>query len=276
MNGGVPPYFNMFGAAGMPQLSQAQQTQHHQNKSSLSQQPGTAQVTPPNNPFMNGAAHVSLAQAHQGAQNPFFSNGNMPPPMTIPQNTPQPANPFLLANTAFLASGNGSNMNNTAQQTLNGQQQMQQQQQPQHHQQPPNNPNAMFLANAAHMQQQQTGGNGPSHTQHPTTAQQQAVAFARMAVENVGVDPTSNNSDSPPPQKPKAIMHPHDHDVMCGRGGLTNFHRGNVWYRRLVKCNRPLYRESAKYTKLLVSKAIVQAVHSQNPPVSKRVEDCLA
>lgn len=64
----------------------------------------------------------------------------------------------------------------------------------------------------------------------------------------------------------KDILKPHDHDVMCGRGGLTNFHRGNVWYRRLVRCNRQLYRDSAKYTKLLVSKAIVQAVQSQNPP----------
>lgn len=59
---------------------------------------------------------------------------------------------------------------------------------------------------------------------------------------------------------------PHDHDVLCGRGGLTNHHKGNAWYRRLVSCNRPLYRGSPKHTKLLVSKAIVQAVHSQSPP----------
>ena len=55
-------------------------------------------------------------------------------------------------------------------------------------------------------------------------------------------------------------------DVLCGRGGRTNSHPGNEWYRRLVKSNRPLYRSCPKHTKLLVSKAVVQAVHEQDPP----------
>lgn len=38
---------------------------------------------------------------------------------------------------------------------------------------------------------------------------------------------------------------------------------GNEWYRRLVKSNRPLYRACPKHTKLLVAKAIVQAVEQQ-------------
>jgi hypothetical protein len=52
-------------------------------------------------------------------------------------------------------------------------------------------------------------------------------------------------------------------DVLCGRGGLSNHHPGNEWYRRLVRSNRPLYRACPKHTKLLVSKAIVQAVEQQ-------------
>ena len=69
-------------------------------------------------------------------------------------------------------------------------------------------------------------------------------------------------------ERPKAepVVKPHDHDVLCGRGGLTNHHPGNAWYRRLVRSNRPLYRASPKHTKLLVSKAIVHHVQSQNPP----------
>jgi hypothetical protein len=50
---------------------------------------------------------------------------------------------------------------------------------------------------------------------------------------------------------------------LCGRGGLSNHHAGNEWYRRLIRSNRPLYKACPKHTKLLVSKAIVQAVEQQ-------------
>eukprot|EP00934_Nitzschia_sp_Nitz4_P006317 Nitzschia sp. Nitz4//scaffold191_size41780//36734//38362//NITZ4_007477-RA/size41780-processed-gene-0.39-mRNA-1//1//CDS//3329540211//6307//frame0 len=62
------------------------------------------------------------------------------------------------------------------------------------------------------------------------------------------------------------ISKPHNHDVLCGRGGLTNQHAGNEWFRRLVRSNRALYRSCPKHTKLLVAKAIVQAVQQQEPP----------
>jgi len=60
--------------------------------------------------------------------------------------------------------------------------------------------------------------------------------------------------------------HPHPHDVLCGRGGQSNNHPGNEWFRRLVRSNRALYRSCPKHTKLLVAKAIVQAVQQQDPP----------
>lgn len=44
---------------------------------------------------------------------------------------------------------------------------------------------------------------------------------------------------------------------------MSNHHPGNEWYRRLIRSNRPLYRACPKHTKLLVSKAIVQAVQQQ-------------
>lgn len=59
---------------------------------------------------------------------------------------------------------------------------------------------------------------------------------------------------------------PHPHDVLCGRGGQSNNHPGNEWFRRLVRSNRALYRSCPKHTKLLVAKAIVQAVQQQEPP----------
>mmetsp|Transcript_20844 Transcript_20844/g.23299 ORF Transcript_20844/g.23299 Transcript_20844/m.23299 type:complete len:182 (-) Transcript_20844:334-879(-) len=64
------------------------------------------------------------------------------------------------------------------------------------------------------------------------------------------------------------ISDTHIHDVLCGRGALTNEHPGNEWFRRLVRSNRQLYRSCPKHTKLLVAKAIVQAVqrNQRNPP----------
>ena len=45
---------------------------------------------------------------------------------------------------------------------------------------------------------------------------------------------------------------------------MSNHHPGNEWYRRLIRSNRNLYRACPKHTKLLVAKAIVQAVQEQN------------
>jgi hypothetical protein len=49
----------------------------------------------------------------------------------------------------------------------------------------------------------------------------------------------------------------------CAHIRYSNHHAGNEWYRRLIKSNRPLYRACPKHTKLLVAKAVVQAVDQQ-------------
>ncbi|KAL7572530.1 hypothetical protein ACA910_000354 [Epithemia clementina (nom. ined.)] len=71
------------------------------------------------------------------------------------------------------------------------------------------------------------------------------------------------DGDSGKDGKRNRIDEPGELDVLCGRGGMSNHHPGNDWYRRLIKSNRPLYRACPKHTKLLVSKAIVQAVEQQ-------------
>lgn len=43
-------------------------------------------------------------------------------------------------------------------------------------------------------------------------------------------------------------------------------HQGNIWFRRLVRSNRALYKTCPKHTKLLVAKAVVKAVQGQCPP----------
>ena len=79
-----------------------------------------------------------------------------------------------------------------------------------------------------------------------------------------GIVPSDLKAPTPTSEAP--VSEPHVHDVLLGRGGLTNHHPGNNWYRCLVKSNRPLYEQSPKHTKLLVSKAIVHHVMNQNPP----------
>ena len=44
---------------------------------------------------------------------------------------------------------------------------------------------------------------------------------------------------------------------------MSNHHPGNEWYRRLIRSNRKLYHACPKHTKLLVAKAIVEAVQEQ-------------
>jgi len=64
----------------------------------------------------------------------------------------------------------------------------------------------------------------------------------------------------------KDVPQPHPHDVLCGRGGGTNAHIGNSHWRMLVSANKELYVTLPKRQKMLLSKSIVNAVRSQNPP----------
>jgi len=64
----------------------------------------------------------------------------------------------------------------------------------------------------------------------------------------------------------KDIHEPNGHDVLCGRGGGTNSHIGNSHWRMLVAANKQLYITLPKRQKMLLSRSIVNAVRSQNPP----------
>eukprot|EP00529_Nitzschia_sp_RCC80_P013456 CAMPEP_0113451110 /NCGR_PEP_ID=MMETSP0014_2-20120614/6172_1 /TAXON_ID=2857 /ORGANISM="Nitzschia sp." /LENGTH=596 /DNA_ID=CAMNT_0000342461 /DNA_START=68 /DNA_END=1861 /DNA_ORIENTATION=+ /assembly_acc=CAM_ASM_000159 len=97
-----------------------------------------------------------------------------------------------------------------------------------------------------------------------TPKKKKKVAAPSSSSSSSGVASKKSNNDDEIDMTP--ISQPHEHDVLCGRGGMTNQHRGNEWFRRLVRSNRPLYRKCPKHTKLLVAKAIVQAVQQQDPP----------
>ncbi|KAI2512080.1 hypothetical protein MHU86_2368 [Fragilaria crotonensis] len=69
---------------------------------------------------------------------------------------------------------------------------------------------------------------------------------------------------------------PHDHDVLLGRGGLSNHHPGNNWYRCLVRSNKTLYDQAPKHAKHLtatqyhtkkgIAEAIVDGLQARDPP----------
>ena len=55
-------------------------------------------------------------------------------------------------------------------------------------------------------------------------------------------------------------------DVLCGRGGLTNNHPGNVFFRTLVRNRQETYLFASKRDKALVAHGIVDVVRSLKPP----------
>jgi hypothetical protein len=53
------------------------------------------------------------------------------------------------------------------------------------------------------------------------------------------------------------------HDVLFGRGGGTNKHAGNVYFRTLVSYQQPVYVKSRKREKTMIAKAIVADIRSK-------------
>jgi hypothetical protein len=67
---------------------------------------------------------------------------------------------------------------------------------------------------------------------------------------------------TPPPEVPKDIVISTivTHDVLCGRGGETNHHAGNIRYRQLVKLCQPAYIAAKRRDKPKIAQRIVRAV----------------
>lgn len=52
----------------------------------------------------------------------------------------------------------------------------------------------------------------------------------------------------------------YDNDVICGRGGASNKHKGNIFFRELVAKHKQKYLASNKVEKKLIAKFIVDAI----------------
>jgi hypothetical protein len=55
-------------------------------------------------------------------------------------------------------------------------------------------------------------------------------------------------------------------DILCGRGGLTNHHKGNKRFRDVVTLHRPDYVRAPKIQKPSVARVIVRAIRNGDPP----------
>lgn len=64
------------------------------------------------------------------------------------------------------------------------------------------------------------------------------------------------------PRKPEFTHN----DVLCGRGGLTNNARGNIYFRHLVRQKQESYLLASKREKAGVAREIVASIRSLNPP----------
>jgi len=79
----------------------------------------------------------------------------------------------------------------------------------------------------------------------------------------VTVDYATNDVSST--RYPKAIININENDVLCGRGGETNHHPGNLQYRRLVKMHQLAYLEAKRRDKPRIAKTIVDQIRNQKP-----------
>ncbi|KAL3756860.1 hypothetical protein ACHAWU_005122 [Discostella pseudostelligera] len=77
-----------------------------------------------------------------------------------------------------------------------------------------------------------------------------------------GLNLNNNNSDYPLTN----ILHPGTNDILCGRGGATNAHPGNIKFRKLVAAHKLRYLAATKCDKPAVAKDVVREWRAMDPP----------
>jgi len=82
----------------------------------------------------------------------------------------------------------------------------------------------------------------------------------------------SKNDQEDPPMENRGILDSNgsilvtENDILCGRGGLTNHHKGNKRFRDIVALHRPDYVRASKVHKPAVARLIVRAIRNSDPP----------
>lgn len=103
------------------------------------------------------------------------------------------------------------------------------------------------------------------------------VASATAAIETEGVasniakeivvsETKSIDDDGIPKSLASNLSKISRNDVLCGRGGLTNHHPGNIFFRQLVRQRQEMYLRASKRDKASVAKSIVETIRNLDPP----------
>lgn len=94
------------------------------------------------------------------------------------------------------------------------------------------------------------------------TSPLEALALACVAEKATEEQQQQQEATTNPPKKAEFT----DSDVLCGRGGLTNNARGNIYFRHLVRQKQESYLLASKREKAGVAREIVNTIRSLNPP----------
>uniref|UniRef100_A0A7S1GM39 DUF6824 domain-containing protein n=1 Tax=Cyclophora tenuis TaxID=216820 RepID=A0A7S1GM39_CYCTE len=75
----------------------------------------------------------------------------------------------------------------------------------------------------------------------------------------------ARSQDTPPPPSPQEVIGSvQEDDVLCGRGGETNHHPGNIRYRGLVKKYQLLYLKAKRRDKPKIARLIVDTIRRRH------------
>merc|ERR1712190_181052 len=84
------------------------------------------------------------------------------------------------------------------------------------------------------------------------------------------VDVDEIEATSPPPPidivKQYHLAEITQNDVLCGHGGLTNYHKGNKQFRDLVNKNKIEYLNGDKTKKFVITRRVVKFIQKLTPP----------
>jgi hypothetical protein len=88
----------------------------------------------------------------------------------------------------------------------------------------------------------------------------------RDASVTSAADSAGGPSDTLVPPGVEPVDAPTPHDVLFGRGGMTNSHQGNKRFRDVIALHRPDYVKAIKNDKPNVARKIVRAIRTSTPP----------
>jgi len=81
-----------------------------------------------------------------------------------------------------------------------------------------------------------------------------------------------NKSVEPVGPSGTAVLRVSDNDVLSGRGGATNVHTGNIFFRSLIDAHRIKYLRARKNDKPEISRSIVNIIRRRNGAFLKKNE----